>query len=669
MRISTPPALLLALSTAACLLAQAPQTPAPQAAKPAPAQQATASNQQSPVTLHTQAKLVVVDVVVQDRDHHPVQNLKQQDFALLEANQPQVISSFEEHKGLTAGQAAKFEQIPQMPPGVFTNYVPTPLNSAVNILLLDALNTPLKDQQYVRQQLLNYLKNSRPGTNVAIFGLSTKLVMLQGFTSNPEILKSVVDKQASGKASVLLDDVVGGGGVADTADDINQDSMDGIMSASTVAAMQTFMDITTSFQLTLRAKYTLDAMNVLARYLASIPGRKNLIWFSGSFPLDILPDTDNGASDPFAAMADSEDEYRETTNLLARSQVAVYPIDARGLMTSPVFSAAQSGSKYARNPNAMGRDQTKFFNDTSNEHSTMSRMAEDTGGHAFYNTNGLTEAVDKAIDEGSNYYTLTYSPTNTKWKGDFRKIEVKLAEKGYTLEYRHGYYADDPNSKDSAVTVADAPNTTANAPGVNHDPALIFKAMSHGVPGASQILYKVRVIPTNTATEDTVAPENTLTDSGSDKAKGPFRRYSVDYAALAGDFSYTITPDGLRHAEVEFVTVVYQPEGVMVNHTSHVFRFSVTPEQFKRLQQGGFPCHQEISVPVKGTYYIRTGVHDLKTNRIGSTEVSVAAVKNLPPASTLAQPPAPAQPAPAQPAPAPPAPAQSKPPTLGPPSN
>ncbi len=65
----------------------------------------------------------------------------------------------------------------------------------MNVLLLDALNTPLPDQQYVRQQLLDFVKHEKPGTSIAVFGLSSQLVMLQGFTSNPDLLKRVLEKQ------------------------------------------------------------------------------------------------------------------------------------------------------------------------------------------------------------------------------------------------------------------------------------------------------------------------------------------------------------------------------------------------------------------------------------------------------------------------------------------
>ena len=79
------------------------------------------------------------------------------------------------------------------------------------------------------------------------------------------------------------------------------------------------------------------------------------------------------------------------------------------------------------------------------EHATMQKMADATGGRAFVNTNGLTDAVANAIDEGSNFYTLAYTPANSTRDGGFRKIKVQLAREGLTLAYRQGYFADDPD--------------------------------------------------------------------------------------------------------------------------------------------------------------------------------------------------------------------------------
>src|SRR5258708_2172425 len=172
---------------------------APQPSQPAAAQQ---PSQSGVATLRAGIQLVVVDVVVTDKNQKPVHGLKASDFTLTEENVPQVVKHFEEHTALTPADATRFPSMPKFPPGVFTNYTPGPVNGAVNLLLLDALNTPLKDQAYVRQQLLAYLNATPPGTRIAIFGLTNQLTILQRFTSDPEVLKTVASRKL-GKSSPL----------------------------------------------------------------------------------------------------------------------------------------------------------------------------------------------------------------------------------------------------------------------------------------------------------------------------------------------------------------------------------------------------------------------------------------------------------------------------------
>ncbi|HEX4577785.1 MAG TPA: VWA domain-containing protein, partial [Edaphobacter sp.] len=224
----------------------------PQAGQNATAQQPP---QSGVATLHAGTQLVVVDVVVTDKNQKPVHGLKASDFTLTEENVPQIVRHFEEHTALTAADATKFPSMPKMPPGVFTNYTPEPVNGAVNVLLLDVLNTPLTSQMYVRQQLLAYLNAAPPGARIAIFGLTNQLTILQGFTSDPALLKAVASSKP-GKNSPLLQDSVGGGGIQNSLADNMEDSG---VDASTVANLRQFDAQTQSFQLQLRVKYTLDA--------------------------------------------------------------------------------------------------------------------------------------------------------------------------------------------------------------------------------------------------------------------------------------------------------------------------------------------------------------------------------------------------------------------------
>jgi len=603
---------------------------------PAPAQTPSQATSQTPApaptavpTLRANTRIVVVDVVVMDQKQNPVRNLKPSDFTLAEKGQPQTIAHFEEHSAMTATAAAKMPPIPKLEPGVFTNYSPTPSDGALNILLFDALNTPMKDQAFVKQQMMKYLATPRPGVRMAVFGLASSLHLLQGFTSDPEVLRAVVSGKKNGlKASPLMDNAVSGDTVGqDSAMNDMIDQLGSDPSTAAVAAnMQQFQAETQSFQTMLRTRYTLDALNLLGRYLSGLPGRKNLIWFSGSFPVNILPDAD--LQNPFAVEASMDEEFHETINLLSRAQVAVYPIDARGLMTTPMLDAANSGSRYAKNPAQFGKDQTKFFQQTAQEHGTMMEMAEGTGGKAFVNTNGLKEAVEKAVDAGSNYYTLTYTPTNRDWKGDYRKIEVKLAQQGYTLAYRRGYYADDPNAHVTST------RKEAAATAIPFDP--LKSAMQWGGPDPKEILFEASVLPATETTEPELAKDNGVAP----KTTGPYRRYVVHFVADPKAVTAAETPTGQHHIDMQFLSFVYNSEGALTTSVGKRIVADLSPEQYKGMLQGGVRYRQEISVPAKGEYFLRVGLQDIATQRVGALEIGIDAVSKLKPLSAQSAAPA-----------------------------
>ncbi len=555
------------------------------APSPIPAQTAPAAPTSAPVTsttiaqtpvipvLRAQARLVVVDVVVLNKTGAAVHGLKQSDFVLSENNAPQAIKSFQEHAD-TAGDSA-FIPPPHFPPGVFSNFAPTPVNDSVNVLLLDALNTPVTDQPYLRAQLLDYIKHERPGTTVAVFALASRLSMLQGFTSAPEILKTAAERPF-GQASPLLRDNVAEGGNSTTAQEAFP-RVGAPLPAEVLAGLQMFDEQQKAARTRDRVTLTLQAMDQLARYLANIPGRKNLIWFSGSFPLDFNPastGTSTTSADPFVSVNSFEKEYRETTNLLARGQVAVYPIDARGIRVSPVFEVANSHPKFVE-------DDHQFYIENAQEHFTMERLAQDTGGQAFINTNGLSAAIAKAITLGSNYYSLSYSPSDTRWKGDLRNIHVKLKGKGYQLSYRRGYFADDPNSSTSAVLYASSPN---GEPG----PDPMRAAMQRGAPTPTQILFKVRVLPVSTISEEKIADRN---KANIIKMKGPYRRFIIDFGALPSGFLYPESEGGVRQLAAEVVTLLYTPDGALVNSVVDSYHARLTPADYAGLQRTSISSH------------------------------------------------------------------------------
>jgi hypothetical protein len=261
----------------------------------------------------------------------------------------------------------------------------------------------------------------------------------------------------------------------------------------------------------------------------------------------------------------------------------------------------------------------------------MLQMAEKTGGHAYINTNGLADAVARSIEAGSNYYTLTYTPTDTANDGRFRHIQLKLRLDGFTLAYRRGYYADAP-----ASARASAPATVSNAaphlvplaavPAARvADP--MHNAMIFGSPVPTQITLKVLVVPAAGHSEDTLASGNIA----SGNITGPYQRYDVTIAADPSAIIFTPAADGNHHASLFFRTYVYSREARLINTSSRIDDADLTPSLYKLALHSGLFFHQEISVPVRGEFYLRIGVHDVTADHDGAVEIPLASVKNLSP--------------------------------------
>jgi VWFA-related protein len=610
--------------------------PPPQPAKAPSLDSKEAAPQSSSPAIRTASNLVVVDVVVSD-DGKPVKGLQQQAFHIFEDGHEQTIKIFEEHNSLTPSQIQK---PPVLPPNTYTNLPETTVTSAANVLLLDALNTPMKDQMYVRKQMMEYLKNIPAGTSIAIFTLASKLRIVQGFTSDSTpLLAALSDKRNWPGASPLL---------LDPNDATPTNLVSGLqdMGASTlaIASLQQFQADEAAFQMDLRVQYTLDALRQLAAYLGSVPGRKNLIWFSGSFPINLDPDS--SLTNEFSVMREYSDQLKATSDLLAASRVAVYPVDARGLFTAPMFNAANQGANYsgvshatsgmggappspgthaggaarprnpssgsASNPNAFARDSSKFFQTTAAEHATMQELAQDTGGRAFYDTNGIKEALANALDNGENYYTLAYIPDDAKFDGKFRKIQVQLPGRNHQLAYRQGYFADAPSAHSSNALLTPS-----------------SRAIQRGSPASSQILFKVRVLPSDDAALKGLNTQPGPAGLMADKLTGTVKRYWIDYSADVHRMDVSVGSDGLYHLSIEFAAIAYDRDGKLLNIVDRGFKLNLQLAQYNQVMQTGMPMHEELDVPI-GEVYLRVAVHDLTTDRIGSAEIPLTVLDKAP---------------------------------------
>ena len=536
-------------------------------------------------TFQVNANLVVLDVTVTDSHGDAVRGLTPSDFTVLENGRQQTIRIFREH---TAGEQATAPAVPRLAPGTFTNYTPIPATGPINILLFDALNTPVADWGFAQKEVQKYLKEYPPGAPMAIFGLSSQLRLLQGFTSDPETLRAALN----GKALKELWNNLG---------------VFGQMKRTANGLFYGYGRRGDMEQI--RISYTLGAFNQLGRYLSSIPGRKNLIWISASFPINnlagpgalgVMPDI----------LVSFEDEFRDTTDLLDRSQVAVYPVDARGLMVGPIASAA-----HARAPGP--QTESNFLTTIEYEHQAMTEIADGTGGKAFVNTNGIAKAVAEAVEDGADYYMIAYTPADQRWNGRYRNVHIQVARHGVALAYRHGYYADDPDAPIHPDRAANAPNAPAPYNAMD-------AAMEWGSPGPTQILFDASVRPF-AGISPRLAPGNRKTA----KMKGPYRSYSVRFDLDPRELDCAPAPGTVHQCLLDSVVFVYNADGTRVNLQADRLRLSIPPARWKAWSRSDLHFRRTISVPVKGDYFLRIGVLDDRSGRIGALEVPVTSVSKL----------------------------------------
>jgi VWFA-related protein len=407
--------------------------------------------------------------------------------------------------------------------------------------------------------------------------------------------------------------------------------------------MQQFMAEQAASQTDLRVKDTLEAFQELAGYLAGIPGRKNVIWFSSAFPLVLFPDPE--LRDAFAVSREYDPLVRKTDAMLAKAQVAVFPVAAEGNSTDSLYdadgrfqakSAAPAQAAQTSGPTAQPESQQRMAQNMeigslqqdsvqrNANHTAMQVIAQDTGGAATVNTNGLSEAVAHVIDQGSYFYTMTYTPTNAATDGKYRKIQVKLAqgEAGDKLAYRRGYYA------------ADTKEAKADADKPVGDPLHPF--MGPGVPNTTQIPLALRVqriatqpgpaaVDAGPSLQKRNQPPSTNQGGDNPNLKGPLTRYRVDFVIAASGLELDPNPDGSRHGKIEATIVIYDHEGVALNWMVRSLDLDMDAARYAQVKANGVNFTLDIDVPSNG-FSLRSGVFDLNSNLAGTVEVPLSSV-------------------------------------------
>ncbi|HEX8809625.1 MAG TPA: VWA domain-containing protein, partial [Xanthobacteraceae bacterium] len=490
-----------------------------------------------------------------------------------------------------------------LPANTYSNIPNGAPQNSWTVVLFDLLNTAVTDQAYARNQLLQLLRSLPKGQPVALFVLTRQLEMLQGFTLDPEQLlqrAEMLQPSHSQDLTTMAQRERDIGRIVSTAQQAVASNLapagapgystDALAYDQASRISQNYNDHE-AFQNSDRALFTLAAMKGMARAVSGYPGRKNLIWLSGSFPVNIDPDP--ASDDPFRNVRSFEDEIQATSSLLATSRVAVYPVDVRGLQGRGIdIAMAASETQFMNDPapdtapraiassaSSLGNTMNAQTIGLANDRVTMQTIAHQTGGEAFVNANDLKRVINRSLEDGATYYTLAYTPPKDD-QGGYHRVTVQASNKSWKLAYRRGYYNIPPVAATGAVGTA-----------------ALRTALQPGMPPSTSMLLIASM----------ELPDATRND------------VKLNYIINSAGVDFTDVPGSKKRAQIDCMVIAFDSSGKEVAHASDTLDATLPDNAYAAVMAYGLPAHQLISLP-PGRYNLRIGVMDRTTQQIGTVD-------------------------------------------------
>lgn len=510
--------------------------------------------------------LVQISVIVRDFNG-PAGNLTKDDFVVLDRGKPQKIGVFSLNSSKAAAQPL------QPPPQNSFSDLPqygTDKPRSVTIVLLDNLNTlsSTSPQNYettpywledhalanAKLHLMEFLKRLDSRDRIAIYGLSDSVHVLCDFTCDRAQLLVVVNKfDAASKTQ--RETVEPGEFHTDVPGPQFNRYMDGDAESYAGLNNQT------------RAQTTMAALVAIAAHVADIPGRKNLLWLTANLPVS----------------------GQAIARILGPASIAAYPVDARTLLPRSPSISPEEGIPIAtaeiRGALGLGTAPPSQ-SDQPIGIEAMEKMADDTGGRAFVNTNDLTGAIQKAVEDSAVTYTLGFYLEPNTLDGKFHELKVQLKRPGLSVRYPKGYFA----VKDASVT----PDMRQE----NILAAIKSPLESSSIPVQIKVVRVEQPLP------------HCLSLFG-----------SIDIH----DLRLVQSGDLLRGA-IEVVTVEQDETGKVLRESTTKINLHFTEDKYSDVLKSGFAFHQFVQ-PQAGVTTLRILVEDTSTAELGSLIIPLSQIK------------------------------------------
>lgn len=522
----------------------------------------------------SQTELVLVPVLVQNRKGAFVPHLTWESFTVLEDGKPQKILVFEEVRAAAEGISHS-----QRKQGEFSNILEQ--NAApkrVVVIALDLVNTDFADQAKAREQLIaNLLDSLGTGNLTALVKIHGRgVTLIHDFTADPVVLiegLKLALKKEQGQLPELGNTKVGP--KPPTGEALQQERMQVLMNGTPDEVAQ-FINLWDQPSASARQGQaileTLAGLEHIAQSLRGIPGRKSLIWLTGSFPLSNDPESDvlNGEALSY---------YRRTLQSLNDANVAVYPVDVRGLVNVGLpDTGAHYNRRGFRNPlDSIAATQTAMLDTTS----TLETFADATGGKAFFNRNDLSGAVRQATEDSASYYLLGYYLDPKRKQEGWRTLHVKVKHPGVRVRARSGFFTNSAAVGNSAGARELDMNQALQSP-LDYTAIPIIVRWLGEEPGGAKRRVRFEVeLPPNAALVD----------------EGDSNRLSMEFAAVA------------RNAE-----------GADAGHAAQRFESKLSVQSLAQVRSNGITYRNLLELG-PGEYTVRFVVRDNLSGRVGSVGV------------------------------------------------
>jgi VWFA-related protein len=404
----------------------------------------------SGVTFSSRTELVTVPVVVTGKKGVHLTGLKQSDFEIEENGQRREIATFQE---ITTPDSPMKAAPSAFPLSNFASNGAEP--RLVTIIVVDLLNTPFMNQENAREQLLKFLNAhlNQSGPTALTVLTSRGLRLVHSFTTDPAILIEAMKRLDSRTA---WRDQAQPGQLSDLSttnafdESLGMNPTPAQLERGEIAAMQQAIAEKADadyayFRQRDATLITLSALEQLAQSSDGISGRKSLIWVTGGLPFTLSdPNSLSGIDSSLMS------NYENTWQALNNANIAVYPIDAHGLVPPGIDMQSTRLNGSGSQP-SFGRRREPNFQVPNEQNLTdsMKNFAQATGGEACYNRNDLNECAALAAQDSSQYYMLAYYLPKEDRKPGWRKLKVKVAAAHHEIRARNAFYVGEVKADDA----------------------------------------------------------------------------------------------------------------------------------------------------------------------------------------------------------------------------